>query len=36
MLETGEINENTQTSGKYTLTGQVENNNIKILGKTSI
>ena len=36
MLETGEINENTQTSSKYTLTGQIENNNIKILSKTSI
>lgn len=36
MLETGEINGEIETSGKYIITGQIENNNIKINSKKSL
>lgn len=35
MLETGDINKEIEINNKYILTGQIENNNIKITSKTS-
>ncbi len=36
MIETGDINRKVKTINKYTLVGNVENDNIKITGKTSL
>lgn len=36
MLETGKINNTVNTSNRYILTGQIENENIKIKAKTSL